>query len=568
MTAKRMTSTTQLWSVEHLLERPRDVEIPLWQRDYEWGEAQFNALKKSFESNDPFLGNIVLITRGEHYLIVDGQQRLTTIRYLAEGLLQAENLALHRAGERELVSYSDTYPSEPDKKAFKELLNVVTPEKLRALQLAVTIVTPSEGLDVDLLGSKLFSKLNRQRRRLNAVDQMKARLVLGFLRDKKTVDADQFAEFWEKLRRIVWTLEGREPSDPRTDEELERQELRFMRLLRAVRQVVLDEMTSFKVHTVRRSKERDEDFLRAMKKLDTTENRSNFLNTLKDVTTLLQDPLASGLLLLRRKGDEDLKGSLAPVPGGERLMPLLQLQGFLQGIWKDRWLESTDFVRVLAGLCDRSDPEEIRHKLEACIREDIREEALKDTVCSDRRLLYRDWVLFCAFWREDKAYAKVVRQALETVSQKARESDENDLMKAWEHVTFEEVQAQLLEAAPDFAQRLPHRWGAESKEHWVAMHRGESSAEFKKEVDVPHNYTHISRSLNSRLRDLSIEAKSELALREDVWPTLRFAAAVSLVLRKKGPLPPQLSEDKLAPYLKGFRYFWDEVEKALKEENA
>ena len=384
MTAQRMTSTTQLWSVEHLLERPRDVEIPLWQRDYEWGEAQFNALKKSFESNDPFLGNIVLITRGEHYLIVDGQQRLTTIRYLAEGLLQAENLALHRAGERELVPYSDTYPSDPDKKAFKELLNVVTPEKLRALQLAVTIVTPSEGLDVDLLGSKLFSKLNRQRRRLNAVDQMKARLVLGFLRDKKTVDADQFAEFWEELRRIVWTLEGREPSDPRTDEELERQELRFMRLLRAVRQVVLDKMTSFKVHTVRRSKERDEDFLDAMKKLDTTENRSNFLNTLKDVTTLLQDPLASGLLLLRRKGDEDLKGSLAPVPGGERLMPLLQLQGFLQGIWKDRWLESTDFVRVLAGLRDRSDPEEIRHKLEACIREDIREEALKDTVCGMR----------------------------------------------------------------------------------------------------------------------------------------------------------------------------------------
>lgn len=92
----KMTSLGQL-----LLEDNKVFKIPEFQRDFVWGEEQANALisdmeedtnyftKESDELQGYLLGNIVLIENEEkNYLVIDGQQRLTTLTILFKVLYE------------------------------------------------------------------------------------------------------------------------------------------------------------------------------------------------------------------------------------------------------------------------------------------------------------------------------------------------------------------------------------------------------------------------------------------------------------------------------------------------
>ncbi|EGK8084134.1 DUF262 domain-containing protein, partial [Campylobacter lari] len=61
-------------------------EIPPYQRLYEWNKEQIqtllNDIKTKFDENknkEYFIGNVVVSKKDDKYLLIDGQQRLTTL---------------------------------------------------------------------------------------------------------------------------------------------------------------------------------------------------------------------------------------------------------------------------------------------------------------------------------------------------------------------------------------------------------------------------------------------------------------------------------------------------------
>lgn len=76
-------------------------QIPIYQRNYAWGEDQVNALvkdvKDSFDknANTPYyIGTLVTYKRGDNiFEVIDGQQRLTTIYIILKALFQKLNLS-------------------------------------------------------------------------------------------------------------------------------------------------------------------------------------------------------------------------------------------------------------------------------------------------------------------------------------------------------------------------------------------------------------------------------------------------------------------------------------------
>ncbi|NOS72892.1 MAG: DUF262 domain-containing protein [Verrucomicrobia bacterium] len=76
-------------SIHDILNSTTQFAIPLYQRDYKWGEEEATELIEDLRNYDDsskeglFLGNIIIEkTKGQNTLIVDGQQRLTTILLL------------------------------------------------------------------------------------------------------------------------------------------------------------------------------------------------------------------------------------------------------------------------------------------------------------------------------------------------------------------------------------------------------------------------------------------------------------------------------------------------------
>lgn len=70
-------------------------EIPFFQRPYVWAEEEWNELIDSINSADtnsmPFIGSFILQKTGENdkYLVIDGQQRITTLSILIKAFVDA-----------------------------------------------------------------------------------------------------------------------------------------------------------------------------------------------------------------------------------------------------------------------------------------------------------------------------------------------------------------------------------------------------------------------------------------------------------------------------------------------
>lgn len=74
------------------------IEVPFFQRPYVWGDEQFESLIDSItdapSNSMPFMGSIILKKYGNEencYLIIDGQQRVTTFNVLIRVLLDVNN---------------------------------------------------------------------------------------------------------------------------------------------------------------------------------------------------------------------------------------------------------------------------------------------------------------------------------------------------------------------------------------------------------------------------------------------------------------------------------------------
>lgn len=97
-------------------EDKRSLLIPLYQREYRWGDDKIQALLNDIKKNSKFLGNIILDQCDDHYEIVDGQQRITTLVLILSQLYnrysghrrEQENIINHLKLDGELLLKNDS----------------------------------------------------------------------------------------------------------------------------------------------------------------------------------------------------------------------------------------------------------------------------------------------------------------------------------------------------------------------------------------------------------------------------------------------------------------------------
>jgi uncharacterized protein with ParB-like and HNH nuclease domain len=140
----------------NLVYRRRQYIVPIWQREYSWGIAQWEDLwndimklyeKPPEEETDPsryqalshFMGSIVLKPKllggVEKYIIIDGQQRHTTLLVLLALIREQakkDNVALSNTIQNSYLLNSDIKtvderyklcPTEPDRLTFEKIMN-------------------------------------------------------------------------------------------------------------------------------------------------------------------------------------------------------------------------------------------------------------------------------------------------------------------------------------------------------------------------------------------------------------------------------------------------------------
>src|ERR1700681_4973449 len=139
---------TEAKLLEFLKKSPQFV-IPIYQRTYSWGERECRQLwddilrtGHSDEVSAHFVGSIVYVEKGLYsvssqspLLVIDGQQRLTTITLLIEALARVlgENEPLDGFSAKKLRSYYLLNPLEEGERGYKLLLSQTDKESLKAL---------------------------------------------------------------------------------------------------------------------------------------------------------------------------------------------------------------------------------------------------------------------------------------------------------------------------------------------------------------------------------------------------------------------------------------------------
>ena len=139
---------TEIRLIDFLKKSPQFV-IPIYQRTYSWNKNQCNRLwldilkaGKNEDINGHFIGSIVYIEKGlfsvsnqNQLLVIDGQQRLTTITLLIEALARKldSNSNVEDFTERKLRDYYLVDPREDSDSKYKLLLSQTDKDTLISL---------------------------------------------------------------------------------------------------------------------------------------------------------------------------------------------------------------------------------------------------------------------------------------------------------------------------------------------------------------------------------------------------------------------------------------------------
>ena len=179
-------------SLKSLFEKK--LTIPEYQRPYVWSSAEINKLLYQFSehvnrnvaSGDKpnfYLGSIVLHKEGDHFNIIDGQQRITTLQVL--GLLKElqfnETEYSHPITLKNIKTNYDFYRSQEFQLINYELINVTI------------VITESEDMAYNF-----FETLNTGGKRLGGTDILKAHHLrcIDLVEEKNS-----FALKWEKRQK-------------------------------------------------------------------------------------------------------------------------------------------------------------------------------------------------------------------------------------------------------------------------------------------------------------------------------------------------------------------------------
>ncbi|MFA7169721.1 MAG: DUF262 domain-containing protein [Candidatus Paceibacterota bacterium] len=183
---------TEIKLIDFLKKSPQFV-IPIYQRIYSWSEKECSQLWDDIlrTGNDKtitahFIGSVVYVEKGlysianqSQLLVIDGQQRLTTVTLLIEALARAlgESEPVEGFSAKKLRDYFLIDPREEGEKKYKLVLSQTDEASLRAL-----LVQGSEPKDVSVRIKENFAfftkKLDEEKNNLVAVCKGLEKLIV------------------------------------------------------------------------------------------------------------------------------------------------------------------------------------------------------------------------------------------------------------------------------------------------------------------------------------------------------------------------------------------------------
>jgi len=183
---------TEIKLIDFLKKSPQFV-IPIYQRIYSWSEKECSQLwddilrtGKDKTITAHFIGSVVYVEKGlysianqSQLLVIDGQQRLTTVTLLIEALARAlgESEPVEGFSAKKLRDYFLIDPREEGEKKYKLVLSQTDEASLRAL-----LVQGSEPRDVSVRIKENFAfftkKLDEEKNNLVAVCKGLEKLIV------------------------------------------------------------------------------------------------------------------------------------------------------------------------------------------------------------------------------------------------------------------------------------------------------------------------------------------------------------------------------------------------------
>lgn len=590
------------------------LNIPFWQRDYDWGKEQIENFLSSVHraaqsKTDLYLGTVVFGIHSKYpdkILVIDGQQRLRSIqnllirsrKFFGNGDTAAVLPLVHGLGDAERPIQSDEAVEESlsvkdQKDAFlsanlqkKGFADISPEEWFPRLKFRVVLTCYEfEGNEgdkdpFDVVMSDLFSSVNRQAKPLDDIDVVKAKILFGLRKFGYEKEAEEFAREWETARMLqlvptqladralldVDVLDDKAekiltavPYDPETVR------VQFSRYLLLVKAFIEGE-------TAPPNKEyqeiaHQEAFGKEFKTLCEGEDGDAllaFAGALKTVNDLF---LANRdfLLLARRNRVEVKEGGEA-----EKRLPLmsarnrlLMFQGYVSGgTTRASWFSEKTLMRLLRELSDSQQVDDAALD-EILVR--LEKELFKDLLSSSGErptLTARDWFLWRALFDVEgnpvyKAAVKGCEKMIETSTSSFTVDSGEALLKS--------LRENAKSYKPD---GLPTVTGAAQVEHWAAIERGrEKEKEMIDLFESLSNKAHIAEGLNQSMRNDSILKKA--GHRDPSWwPTLQFLAAYSVCGRGWAVAENSLDQTNLETFITPLNEFWKTVSAPYKAEDA
>lgn len=596
------------------------LNIPFWQRDYDWGKEQIenflsSVLKAARSKTELYLGTLVFGVHSKHpgkILVIDGQQRLRSIqnllirsRVLVEGGGHEAVLPLvHGLGDAERPIQSDEAVNEsltegdrkdaflPDNLQKKGFAGVAPDDWLPRLRFRVVLTHyefgggEEERDPFDIVMSDLFANVNRQAKSLDDIDVVKAKILFGLRNIKREgvegeKEAEAFAREWETARmlqlvptqRVDRALLETDVLDDEAEKILtavpydpETVRVQFSRYLLLVK--AFAEGADAPANKEYQEIAHQEAFGKEFKTLcegDDGDALLAFAGALKTVNDLF---LANrDFLLLARRNRVEVKEEGEEAEKRPPLTParnrLLMFQGYVSGgTTRASWFSEKTLMRLLRELawCPRADDaalDEILVRLE--------KELFKDLLSSSGErptLTARDWFLWRALFDvEGNPVYKVAVKGCEKMIETSAASFTVDSGEA----LLKSLRENAKSYKPD---GLPTVTGAAQVEHWAAIERGREKEQ--KMIDLFEslsNKAHIAEGLNQSMRNDSILKKA--GHRDPSWwPTLQFLAAYSACGRGWAVAENSLDQTNLEAFIKPLDEFWKTVSATYKAEDV
>lgn len=596
------------------------LNIPFWQRDYDWGKEQIENFLSSVHraaqsKTDLYLGTVVFGIHSKYpdkILVIDGQQRLRSIqnllirsrKFFGNGDTAAVLPLVHGLGDDERPIQTDeaveaSLTAREQKDAFlsanlqkKGFADVSPEEWLPRLKFRVVLTCYEfEGNEgdkdpFDVVMSDLFANVNRQAKPLDDIDVAKAKILFGLRNIQREKiegekEAEAFAREWETARMLqlvptqlvdralldVDVLDDEAekiltavPYDPETVR------VQFSRYLLLVKAFIEGE-------TAPPNKEyqeiaHQEAFGKEFKTLcegDDGDALLAFAGALKTVNDLFLENRDFLLLARRNRVEVKEKGKEAQkrpplTPARNRL---LMFQGYVSGgTTRASWFSEKTLMRLLRELvwCPRADDaalDEILVRLE--------KELFKDLLSSSGErptLTARDWFLWRALFDvEGNPVYKVAVKGCEKMIETSAASFTVDSGEALLKSLRENAKSYKPDGLPTFT-------GAAQVEHWAAIERGrEKEKDMISLFESLSNKAHIAEGLNQSMRNDSILKKA--GHRDPSWwPTLQFLAAYSACGRGWAVAENSLDQTNLEAFIKPLDEFWKTVSAPYKTEDV